>query len=71
MDMRSEGLEILGIYHSHPASEPVPSRKDIERNYHGPDVVHFIISLMYKEPLMRGWRLGDTEYTEVVWERVE
>jgi proteasome lid subunit RPN8/RPN11 len=70
-DMRQEGLELLAIYHSHPTSEPVPSRKDLERNYYGSEVVHFIISLKDKEPLMRGWRLEEAEYSEVEWESVE
>src|SRR5262245_39206750 len=27
-DMRGRGLEIIAVYHSHPTTEPVPSRKD-------------------------------------------
>jgi proteasome lid subunit RPN8/RPN11 len=67
-DMRREGLELLAIYHSHPTSDPVPSRKDIERNFYGATVVHFIISLKDKEPLMRGWRLNETSYVQAEWE---
>lgn len=70
-DMRNEGLELLAIYHSHPSSEPVPSRKDIERNYYGGEIVHLIISLKDKQPLMRGWRLGETAYSEVEWEWID
>src|SRR6266566_3580503 len=29
---RAVGTEVLAIYHSHPASAPVPSKKDVERN---------------------------------------
>src|SRR5262245_17238518 len=32
-DMRRQGTELLAIYHSHPTSEPVPSRTDLERNF--------------------------------------
>src|SRR5262249_36151743 len=32
-DMRRRGLDVVGVYHSHPTSEPAPSRKDLERNY--------------------------------------
>ena len=42
--MRQAGEELLAIYHSHPSSPAVPSRKDLARNYY-PDVVHVIISL--------------------------
>jgi proteasome lid subunit RPN8/RPN11 len=43
--MREAGIELLAIYHSHPVSEPVPSRHDIERNTYGESVVHLIVSL--------------------------
>ena len=68
--MRENGLDLLAIYHSHPSSEPVPSRKDIERNLYFREV-HLIISLMDKEPLMRGWRLDETSYTEVQWDWID
>src|SRR5687768_15054677 len=41
-DMRERGLEVLAVYHSHPTSPPVPSRRDRERNY-SEDVVSVII----------------------------
>lgn len=65
-DMRGRDLEIVAVYHSHPTSDPVPSRKDVERNYLG-KVVHFIISLKGKEPLMRGWWLGEKGFQEADW----
>jgi proteasome lid subunit RPN8/RPN11 len=70
-DMRQGELELLAIYHSHPTSEPVPSRKDLERNFYGDTVVHFIISLRENQPRVRGWRLGETMFSEADWEQVE
>jgi proteasome lid subunit RPN8/RPN11 len=67
-DMREQGLELLAIYHSHPTSAPVPSRKDRERNYYGPDVVHLIVSLATDVPIVRGWRLTAEEAREAEWE---
>src|SRR5579872_5913010 len=32
--MREEGLELLGLYHSHPAGENIPSPRDIEKAYY-------------------------------------
>lgn len=43
--MREEGLEHLGIYHSHPASENFPSARDIELAGY-PNQAYFIISLL-------------------------
>jgi len=42
--MRERGLKHLGIYHSHPHSENVPSSRDIDRAYY-PSCAYFIISL--------------------------
>jgi proteasome lid subunit RPN8/RPN11 len=43
--MREEELDHLGIYHSHPASENVPSPRDIELAAY-PNAAYFIISLL-------------------------
>jgi proteasome lid subunit RPN8/RPN11 len=68
--MREERLDLLGIYHAHPTSPPVPSRTDLERNFYGPEVVHFIVSLSGPEPVLRGWHLEEGAYYEADW-RVE
>jgi proteasome lid subunit RPN8/RPN11 len=65
-DINRQGLEVLAIYHSHPTSEPVPSRKDLARSYSS-DVVNFIISLMSSPPTVRGWWLTDVDYREAEW----
>lgn len=41
--MRSEGLQHLGIYHSHLTSENTPSPADVERAFY-PDVSYVIVS---------------------------
>jgi proteasome lid subunit RPN8/RPN11 len=63
--MRERGLELLAIYHSHPMSEPVPSRRDIERNTYGESVVHLIVGFARKEPEVRAWWLGENVGREV------
>ena len=67
VDMRENGLDIVAVYHSHPTTEPIPSRKDLERNY-SPDVVNFILSLKGPTPVMRGWWLTETDFREAEWE---
>jgi [CysO sulfur-carrier protein]-S-L-cysteine hydrolase len=41
--IRSEGLEHLGIYHSHPKGENFPSPRDLEHAFY-PDAAYLIIS---------------------------
>jgi proteasome lid subunit RPN8/RPN11 len=67
-DWRARGLEHLATYHSHPTSAPIPSRTDLERNAYGPEVIDLIISLQNAEPLVRAWRLTNSEYWEAGWE---
>jgi proteasome lid subunit RPN8/RPN11 len=70
-DMRTRGIMELGIYHSHPASDPVPSKTDLERNYYGLDVVFLIIGLKNPQPHVRGWWLTETDFSEAAWEIIE
>lgn len=42
-EIRGAGLQLLGIYHSHPHGANEPSRADIARAYY-PDAAYFIIS---------------------------
>jgi len=60
-------IEILAFYHSHPTSEPVPSRKDRAGSEYYPDAMHLIISLKGPEPLMRGWWLTPEDQREAEW----
>lgn len=66
-DIRCQGLEVLAVYHSHPTSHPIPSRKDLERN-NWPQAVAFIVSLLTTPPTVRGWWLSAETYREAEWE---
>lgn len=66
--MRQEGLEHLGLYHSHPAGENVPSPSDIEQAYY-PRQAYFLISPMPGAPRpVRAFfiRDGQVEEKEIV-----
>jgi proteasome lid subunit RPN8/RPN11 len=69
--MRERGHEIVAIYHSHPTSAAIPSKKDLERNYYGDVVVHFIIGLNDATPDVRGWWLGEQSYDSADWKILE
>jgi proteasome lid subunit RPN8/RPN11 len=69
-DMREKGLDTVAVYHSHPVSPPVPSKKDLARNWWGECVAHLIVSLTTSPPEVRAWWLAETDYREAEW-RVE
>jgi proteasome lid subunit RPN8/RPN11 len=69
-DMRRRDIDTLAVYHSHPTSEPVPSRTDLERNW-WPGVVSLIISMKGAEPAVRAWWLMADGFREAEWECVE
>jgi [CysO sulfur-carrier protein]-S-L-cysteine hydrolase len=66
-DMRRSGLDMVAVYHSHPTTHPVPSQKDLERNYYGLHVMYLIISLQESLPQVRGWWLEEKTYREADW----
>ena len=51
-DMRANGLELLGNWHSHPESPSRPSEED-KRLAYDPTVNYLILSLMDEEPVLR------------------
>ena len=59
------GLEILGIYHSHPAGPTHPSETDIEESYY-PDAVYLIWSKDNQGWECRAFRISDKSFREVV-----
>ena len=65
--MRSAGVEMLAIYHSHPTSEAIPSKTDLARNYHGDNMMNLIISLKSSQTEVRAWWLTATDYVPAEW----
>lgn len=55
--MDEVGEELFGIYHSHPASVPIPSPTDRAEAYY-PDAVHVLVSLRAGTPELRAFRIA-------------
>jgi proteasome lid subunit RPN8/RPN11 len=52
---RAEGFEVIGAYHSHPSSAPVPSPTDVAEANGGSDFVYVIVSLVNDD--VRAYRI--------------
>lgn len=63
--MRPKGEELLAVYHSHPTSAPVPSRRDREENTYGETTAHLIVGLAGPEPEVRAWWITESGFQEV------
>ena len=64
-EMREQGQELVGIYHSHPDVAAYPSGQDVELAYYT-DAVYVIVSLQdRKNPVVRGFRIVTGSITEV------
>jgi proteasome lid subunit RPN8/RPN11 len=72
--MREADVEHLGIYHSHPSSEPRPSATDRKLARYD-SVVYFIVSLRSRQPRMQAWRIRkarpDDDDADVTDEAIE
>ncbi|MDP6636502.1 MAG: M67 family metallopeptidase [Phycisphaerae bacterium] len=63
-DIRAEGLVMLAIYHSHPASPARLSQEDI-RLALTPGVMYVIVSLVEEPPVVKGFLIDNDSVTEV------
>jgi len=60
--VRAARVAVLAIYHSHPASEPVPSKTDVARNYWGETAMHVIVGFAQDNPRARAWWIGENGF---------
>ena len=64
-EIRAQNLDFLGIYHSHPNTENIPSPTDIARAYY-PEAAYFIISPKPDAPKpIRAFRIHDGHFIEL------
>jgi proteasome lid subunit RPN8/RPN11 len=60
---RSEGLEIMAVYHTHPASPARPSLEDIKLAY-DPNIIYVIASLLNGSQQIKAFRIVKGQVTE-------
>ena len=65
---RAEGLEVIGAYHSHPSSAPVPSATDIAEANNGSDFLYVIVSLV--NDAVRAYRIAEGQSVRIPHQEV-
>ncbi len=64
MRLQGRGLELIGFYHSHPSSDPIPSPTD-QRQATYPDTPYLIVGLKNNDPRLAAWLLRPGQVTQV------
>lgn len=63
-EIRNSGIQMIGIYHSHVASQAYPSAHDVELAFY-PEASYAIISLESKKnPVIRSFRIQEGKINE-------
>jgi proteasome lid subunit RPN8/RPN11 len=70
LSIENSGLDLLAIYHSHPAGPDHPSRTDIEE-FRYPGIVYLIWSPLNADWECRGFELYEEGYIETPLSVVE
>jgi proteasome lid subunit RPN8/RPN11 len=69
-ELRRLNLEILAVYHSHPQSEPIPSKTDLELSY-GERLQNLILGRIGNEWVLRSWWLTWVSYDPGEWRAID
>lgn len=63
-DIREQGLAMVAIFHSHPASRAYPSPKDVSLAFYE-DAAYVIVGLAGKEPEVKAFSIREQEIREI------
>lgn len=67
MDLEDDGLELLAIYHSHPAGPEIPSAIDVAQAYY-PESAYVIVSFHDPaHPSVRAFQIREGHVEELVY----
>jgi len=64
--IEAQELEWIGVFHSHPKSDPLPSLEDIRSaELNTPDMAHVIVSLKHNTSRLQAWHIYEEQVDEV------
>lgn len=66
-EARTQGLDVVGAYHSHPKSPPIPSETDLAEGADAPFVYLIAGPVVADEPIaIRAWQKTGRAFTEIL-----
>ncbi len=70
-EMRTRGISLLAIYHSHPHTQAYPSKTDVRLAYY-PEAAYLILSLQDKmKPVLNAYRISSNNEGTITQEPFE
>lgn len=63
-DIRAAGLELIAVYHSHPATPARPSEEDLKLAF-DPNIIYVIVSLLEQGPNLVAFRVKEKQVIKV------
>lgn len=65
--LRTEGLELIGFYHSHPNSVAIPSETDIQELDNGLNLPHVLIGITPPYAEVKAWMINNGQVDCIEW----
>jgi len=65
--IRAEGLSLIGFYHSHPNTPPIPSPTDVRELDNGLKLPHVIIGIAPQRAEIKAWMVKNGQVDPIEW----
>jgi len=65
--LRAEGLDLIGFYHSHPNSVPIPSETDIQELDNGLNLPHVLVGITPSYAEIKAWMIKNRRVDPIEW----
>lgn len=65
--IRAEGLSLLGFYHSHPDTPPIPSPTDVRELDNGLQLPHIVVSISHHQAHIKAWMIKESHVDPIEW----
>ncbi len=65
--IRAQGLSLIGFYHSHPDTPPIPSPTDVRELDNGLQLPHVVVSISHHQAHIKAWMIQHGQVDPIEW----